>query len=966
MPFIDNTAAMPRRRELDQLRTVFDLAGAGTAWAFVRGDPGSGKTWLLNAVAEEAAGEGFLVLRGRGSEYERHVPFSLLVHALDDYLDGLGGDLLAGLGDNRVADLARVFPSLSGRDQTCPQAAQDNNYRAHRAIRALVERLAEPSGLVLVLDDLQWADRESVAFLAHLLERQPKGRLLLLAAWRSGPCEGPLVGLCLCTEQPGVAVELEPLPDREAETFLTAVRGPRRRAELLRLCGGNPCYLRALAEQGGGRPVDRLPDRIVTVLRWELGRLSEPARHLLTSAAIVGETFHLELVRAVNGTTDEQTLLAADELVSSGLIRETDVPREFAFRQPIVRHGVYQLASPGRRVSGHRRAAEALRGASARRRAVHLAAFATPPDPEAAATLTEAARETMDVDPARSAEWFRTARVLERDPVARHEALLGQGDAAAAAGLLQQARAAYDRAWSHEPGRRPDGRLELARRLAMVEFLTGHHTRTRERVRALRAEADSADAEAVALLSALGACAAAQAGDSAELRRLAAESLRHARTPPARALANGLVGLGQLQQHAMNQALAARVAARRELTLVCDRELPAHPEALLVPALLELLMGGYAEAIVLVDRLLSHRRPAPAAWWRAPALWIAARARLALGEPAEAAELVEAAVELAEDGQARAVLPWALLTAAELRTLADDDDGAVRLALEAVAATGDDDTSRPLAEQWATIVRIDVGDVVADLETVVALRRVAPVDPVSDGAWRCCAAAAALGENRFDEADEQARAAEDVARATGLPMATVHARRARAMVHLARREAAAAAESARAAARSAAAAGARVEAARDMLTEAAALALGGNRAGAATVLRVALDEFRDCGAVRYEREAARELRRLGRRTPLGPVPTVADQRLPLSDREWQIAELVAAGRTNRQIAATLLLSAKTVETHLTRIFGKLGITSRALLARAVERERIRRPATRAASRPDAWSAPRTPARRRAG
>ena len=61
--------------------------------------------------------------------------------------------------------------------------------------------------------------------------------------------------------------------------------------------------------------------------------------------------------------------------------------------------------------------------------------------------------------------------------------------------------------------------------------------------------------------------------------------------------------------------------------------------------------------------------------------------------------------------------------------------------------------------------------------------------------------------------------------------------------------------------------------------------------------------------------------------------------LPLSEREWQVAELVAAGRTNRQIAAQLLLSGKTVETHLTRIFAKLGISSRTLLARMVEHER---------------------------
>jgi DNA-binding NarL/FixJ family response regulator len=133
------------------------------------------------------------------------------------------------------------------------------------------------------------------------------------------------------------------------------------------------------------------------------------------------------------------------------------------------------------------------------------------------------------------------------------------------------------------------------------------------------------------------------------------------------------------------------------------------------------------------------------------------------------------------------------------------------------------------------------------------------------------------------------------------------------------------------AAEAAAEAGALVELGRARILAGVALARSGARAAGIAELLRAQEDLAALGADRYRDEAVRELRRLGRRVPR---PARGSGR-GLSDREHQIAQLVAGGSTNRQIAAELVISEKTVETHISRILRKLDITSRAAVGRAV-------------------------------
>jgi DNA-binding NarL/FixJ family response regulator len=191
----------------------------------------------------------------------------------------------------------------------------------------------------------------------------------------------------------------------------------------------------------------------------------------------------------------------------------------------------------------------------------------------------------------------------------------------------------------------------------------------------------------------------------------------------------------------------------------------------------------------------------------------------------------------------------------------------------------------------------------------------------------------ALG--RLEDADRWAARAEAAALPTR-PRGTTAARHARAAVLLASGDGAAAAELALTAAATASTVGARIIAGRARTLAGRALVAVGQTAGAISHLERAEADLRACGAVRYADEAARELRRLGRRvTRTGRRSTGGE--FQLSGREFEVATLVAEGKTNREIAAELFLSDRTVESHLTRILAKLGVSSRAAVGGVLAR-----------------------------
>ena len=139
-------------------------------WLVVSGEPGIGKTRLLGELAERAAARRHPVFVGRGAELERELPFAVWVDALDDHVASLGERRLEQLIGERVAELARVLPSAATAGAG---GLQDERFHAYRAVRALLQQMAMGHPVVLILDDVHWADDASLELIAHLLRRPP-------------------------------------------------------------------------------------------------------------------------------------------------------------------------------------------------------------------------------------------------------------------------------------------------------------------------------------------------------------------------------------------------------------------------------------------------------------------------------------------------------------------------------------------------------------------------------------------------------------------------------------------------------------------------------------------------------------------------------------------------------------------------------------------------------------------------
>ncbi|MDA0185636.1 AAA family ATPase [Solirubrobacter phytolaccae] len=424
-----------RRAELAAIDAALGQR-AGGVLAF-SGEGGIGKTRLLDELAARASEA--LVLSGRASEWERELPFGVWEDALSDHAAFLGVDRLERLVGEQLGELAAVLP-LVGR---VPAGLQDERYRTHRAVRALLEALALQRPVVLVLDDLQWADDASLELVAALLRRAPRGRVLLALAFRPAPVR-PLLATALATaERDGRVIEhaLPTLSFADAETLLGADIPAVVRGEIYEAGGGNPFFLQQLARQvAAGRSVASgpgeagVPQAVSRALEQEIAALSEAGRALAQGAAVAGDPVDLDLAIAAAGLDESRgdsvpagtasapsppsaddrdaapalaaadlsppfaapaqveavALGALDELLAGALLVATDVPRRYRFRHPLVRNAIYASAPDGWRIGAHGRAAAALeaRGGSVAARAHHLERCARPGDVAAVAVTS--------------------------------------------------------------------------------------------------------------------------------------------------------------------------------------------------------------------------------------------------------------------------------------------------------------------------------------------------------------------------------------------------------------------------------------------------------------------------------------------------------------------------------------------------------------------------------------------------
>jgi DNA-binding NarL/FixJ family response regulator len=927
--------------------------GGAPQFVFVSGEPGIGKTSLVASLLRRADEAGFLTFSGSAAEFERELPFGLVVDALDEYLASLDPQAFHRLAADDRGELAGVFPALRSLSSGSGPTTAAERFRAHHAVRELIERLAATRPVALVFDDIQWADGASLELVAHLLRRPPRAGVLIAATYRTGQADPALLAaLDAPALDDGVArVELGPLT-RQAADALVEGASPAERERLYAAGEGNPFYMLELARAGGGaaHPEASVPATVAAAIVRELDGVSPGARTLANAAAVAGDPFELDLAVAIAGLTPADSLGPLDELMDCDLVRQGEVPRRFRFRHPLVRNAVYESCPAGFRLAAHGRAADAraARGEPATARAHHVEQSAAYGDLAAAAVLIEAAEATAERAPESAARWFAAAmRLLPNDaaPGRRIELLTALARAQAATGRFEDSRAALLEAIDLAGDGDADGRLAAA--CAGTEQLLGRHEQARRRLAgALERLPERASPEAFELMLAL----AGGAFFRADFEAMHTEGARA--MGAAKALGDELSTVAASAMLAMAGAFGGRIPAgqahrtdaARIIDALPDDRLAARLDAVTFLGTAELYLDLFEEAVAHGRRGLAVARAAGQGEFFPALVQVVGVALFALGRVNEAAEAFDSTIEAARlSGNAQA-LGWSLLNRSMVACVAGDLDAALSLAEESAQVTAHMDRTSLVTAHGSTVLAhalCETGDPQRAIAVAIAGAGGEELTLIPGG-WRASyfelLTRCWLALDRPAEATAAAARADAVAAHVGLRHAASMARRARAAVALHAGDAAGAAEQALAAAAAADDVGARVDAALSRVLAGRALAAAGDTDRAQTELERAAAALDDCGARRYRDAAEREWRKLG-----GHPPTRTRAKAPsddgldaLSRRERDVARLVVDRRTNPEIAAELFLSVKTVEAHMRNMFRKLDVSSRVELARAVE------------------------------
>lgn len=449
------------------------LAGERRPLQMVTGEPGAGKTALACEVARRLHDEGATVLYG-GCDEELRPPYQPFVQALrhlvrtapttvlDDYVRRHGGDLCV------------VIPELEDRVGRLPAprstAQSADRYLLFAAVTALLDTALIHAPVVLVLDDMQWADRETLLLLRHVLTAAELPRLAVIATVRDSDIEPDSALPDLLAELHRAdaldRIGLRGLDEADVRTLAAQLLNdsgppPARVAQIVRReTDGNAFFaiellrhLRETQDELGEELLNALPASVRDVVRRRLRRLGDEVEQLLTAAAVVGAEFSLQVVADVAGMAPEVALDLLERATQAAVLREVPGRSRFRFVHGLVQHAVYDELSHTRRRWLHRAAAEAIERSSesgAAAVAAHWIAAGDMGDPlRAMAACTAAADAALaQRAPDEASRWYLEALDLmpADDDAVRCELLLRLGDAQRLSGRPEHRQTLLDAA----------------------------------------------------------------------------------------------------------------------------------------------------------------------------------------------------------------------------------------------------------------------------------------------------------------------------------------------------------------------------------------------------------------------------------------------------------------------------------------------------------------------------------------
>ena len=373
-----------RAGDLAALRGCLDEAIAGRGQTvLVAGEAGIGKSRLVAEAATYARDRGIRVLVGQCFEPDRSLPFAAVL----DMLRGAAPPPPGRLGDAFAAAAADLLPFLPELARWVPGATpspslgpEHDRWRAVHAVTLLVGSLAANQPLLLVIEDAHWSDEATLAALLHLARSRRDGPpVVLVITYRSDEVGPDLAGLLAALDRERLAAEirLEPLAPGDVDAMLRAmgerVGGlpPALVDEVAALAEGNPFFVEellrsTLAGDHPGSAAIAVPRSVDDAVRRRAGRLDDGARRTLTLAAVAGRRFDFALLQALGGGDQAETVRRVKELIRAGLVVEGQASAmapdgRFAFRHELMRHAIYAgLLVPERR-AGHRAVLDAMR-----------------------------------------------------------------------------------------------------------------------------------------------------------------------------------------------------------------------------------------------------------------------------------------------------------------------------------------------------------------------------------------------------------------------------------------------------------------------------------------------------------------------------------------------------------------------------------------------------------------------------
>ena len=456
-----------RRREMEKLEAWWQGGRANLERVMLlAGDPGVGKTRLLAETAVRAVATGAIVLAGRAPE-ETLVPYQPFLEALGHYVFRAPLEELRLVAREYGAELGRLIPELRRRVPELPPPdpgdPESDRYRLFEAVAGLLAEISAAVPVLIVLDDLQWADRPTLLLLRHLARSPHNTRVSIMGAYRdvdqwSEGFDAALAGLR--RERLMVQLDVGGLGEAEAmELVRLRVGGTPSLAfvqALYRETEGNPFFIeeivRHLADSGvrsedaGARDLERvgLPDDVRDVISRRLDRLAPGSIEWLRVAAVIGRDFDYGLLERVLGFDEDRFLAALEDALDAGLVMESPgEPGRYSFAHALIRETLYGGMSSARRARIHRRVGVALEeshptlpetqiGALA----LHFTRAADPEDAERAIRYGLQAGEqatAMLANEEAAAHYARALEVLDRsDPEAlrrRCDLLLELGEA---------------------------------------------------------------------------------------------------------------------------------------------------------------------------------------------------------------------------------------------------------------------------------------------------------------------------------------------------------------------------------------------------------------------------------------------------------------------------------------------------------------------------------------------------------